>query len=53
MEPAAGAVCRRNSRALEVITADKNLVGANLELVDLPNREFRLRERIQPLRAEV
>ena len=27
-----------------------NLVGANLELVDVPNREFRLRERITPIR---
>jgi chromosome partitioning protein len=35
---------------LSILTADKNLVGANLELVDLPNREFRLRERIAPLR---
>jgi chromosome partitioning protein len=36
---------------LHVISADKNLVGANLELVDLPNREFRLRSRIEPIRA--
>ncbi|MGB9456584.1 MAG: ParA family protein [Bryobacteraceae bacterium] len=35
---------------LYVISADKNLVGANLELVDIPNREFRLRERIQSIR---
>jgi chromosome partitioning protein len=35
---------------LHVISADKNLVGANLELVDIPNREFRLRERIRPIR---
>jgi chromosome partitioning protein len=35
---------------LSVICADKNLVGANLELVGLENREFRLRERIAPIR---
>jgi chromosome partitioning protein len=35
---------------LSLISADKNLVGANLELVDTPNREFRLRERIQEIR---
>ncbi len=35
---------------LYIISADKNLVGANLELVDIPNREFRLRERIQSIR---
>ncbi len=35
---------------LDLIPADKNLVGANLELVDQDRREFRLRERIAPLR---
>ena len=35
---------------LDVIPADKNLVGANLELVDEDNREFRLREKLGPLR---
>ena len=37
---------------LQIITADKNLVGANLELVDIPGREFRLRERIAEIRAD-
>ncbi len=37
---------------LHVICADKNLVGANLELVDQPRREFRLRERIVEIRQE-
>lgn len=37
---------------LSIIPADKNLVGANLELVDLPNREFRLRDRIADIRGE-
>jgi len=35
---------------LDIITADKNLIGSNLELVDLPRREFRLRERIAEIR---
>jgi chromosome partitioning protein len=35
---------------LDLIAADKNLVGANIELVDLDDREFRLRERLEPLR---
>ena len=35
---------------MHIITADKNLVGANIELVDLPNREHRLRERIAEIR---
>ena len=37
---------------LHVIAADKNLVGANLELVNLPRREFRLRERISLIRND-
>jgi chromosome partitioning protein len=35
---------------LQIITADKNLVGSNLEMVDIPNREFLLRERINEIR---
>jgi len=35
---------------LDLIPADKNLVGANLELVDQDAREFRLREKLAPLR---
>lgn len=37
---------------LSLISADKNLVGANLELIDLPNREFRLRDRIAEIRND-
>ena len=35
---------------LHLIPADKNLVGANLELVDQDRREYRLREKLGPLR---
>lgn len=35
---------------LEMVASDKNLVAAPLELVDLPDREFRLREAIKPVR---
>ncbi len=31
---------------LFLLPADKNLVGANIDLIDLPNREFRLREKL-------
>jgi chromosome partitioning protein len=34
---------------LDIVPADKNLVGANIELVDLERREFRLRESLRPL----
>ena len=44
------AVVATEFEGLSLISADKNLVGANLELVDVPNREFRLRERITELR---
>jgi chromosome partitioning protein len=37
---------------LSIIPADKNLVGANLELVETPHREFRLRESIQQVRND-
>ncbi len=32
---------------LDILPSDKNLVGANIELVALPNRETRLREKLQ------
>jgi len=35
---------------LELIPGDKNLVGANLDLVDLDHREARLRHVIEPVR---
>ena len=35
---------------LDILTADKNLIGANLELIDIPHREYRLRERLAEIR---
>src|SRR5947209_8799219 len=35
---------------LWIIPAHKNLIGANLELVDVERREFRLRDALEPLR---
>jgi chromosome partitioning protein len=35
---------------LDILTADKNLIGANLELIDIPHREYRLRERLAGIR---
>jgi chromosome partitioning protein len=46
----ADAIVATEFAGLHIIPADKNLVGANLELVDLPKREFRLRERIRSIR---
>jgi chromosome partitioning protein len=36
---------------LDLLPAERNLVGANLELVDEPDRENRLRQRLEPLRG--
>ena len=46
------AVVPTELEGLSVIPADKNLVGANLELVEIPNRELRLRESIQQVRSD-
>lgn len=37
---------------LEIVPADKNLVAANLELVSLPRREFRLQQKIHEIRKK-
>jgi chromosome partitioning protein len=46
------AIAHTEFEGLDLISADKNLVGANLELVDIPNREFRLRSRIAEIRED-
>jgi chromosome partitioning protein len=37
---------------LRIVPAHKNLIGANLELVDAENREFRLRSALETARAD-
>src|SRR5579872_5276850 len=46
------AIVATEFEGLSLISADKNLVGANLELVGTDRREFRLRERIDAIRAD-
>jgi chromosome partitioning protein len=48
--PLAATTAHTSFDGLDLIPADKNLVGANIELVDLENREYRLREKLKPLR---
>jgi len=48
----AHAIVPTGFEGLDVLPADKNLVGANLELVDTPNREFRLQEKVRSLRDQ-
>ncbi|MBZ5624675.1 MAG: ParA family protein [Acidobacteriia bacterium] len=50
--PARDAIVPTEFEGLFLISADKNLVGANLELVDIPDREYRLRQRIAEIREE-
>jgi len=50
--PAKKAIVATELDGLFLVSADKNLVGSNLELIDIPNREFRLRERIAEIRED-
>ena len=50
--PAKDAIVPTELEGLHLISADKNLIGANLELVDIPRREFQLRARIAEIRRE-
>lgn len=45
------AVIHTEFEGLDIVPSDKNLVAANLELVDVPRREWRLREKLEPIRA--
>jgi len=46
------ACVRTECDGLYIVPADKNLVGANLDMVDFPDREFRLTRGLEPLRAK-
>jgi chromosome partitioning protein len=50
--PVKQAIIATELDGLFLVSADKNLVGSNLELIDIPNREFRLRERIAEIRED-
>jgi chromosome partitioning protein len=50
--PLENAFVRTECEGLTVAPADKNLVGANIDLVDLPDREYKLRQAIEPIRAQ-
>jgi chromosome partitioning protein len=47
----ASTVVNSSFDGLDLVSADRNLVGANLELVDAGHRESRLRQRLAPLRS--
>ncbi len=46
------AVVHTGFEGLDLIPGDKNLVGANLELVDTARREFRLQDKVNSVRAQ-
>lgn len=48
--PLADTIVKTPCEGLDLVPADKNLVAANLDLVDMPNREYRLSEVIAPIR---
>jgi chromosome partitioning protein len=49
--PVEKTVVKTECEGLDILPADKNLVAANLELVDLPNREHRLKEVLSKMQA--
>src|SRR5882724_5716839 len=49
---ASEAVIRTELEGLSLIPSHKNLIGANIELVNTENREFRLRNALQSLREQ-
>lgn len=46
------AILHTGFEGLDLIPSDKNLVGANLELVDAPRREFRLHDKVESVRSQ-
>jgi chromosome partitioning protein len=48
--PLEQAIQKTECDGLDIAPADKNLVAANLDLVDVPNREHALRKVLEPLR---
>jgi chromosome partitioning protein len=51
-EPFDRIVQKSQVEGLDVLPADKNLVGAEVELVNLDNREYKLQSLLQPLREK-
>ncbi|HUO30684.1 MAG TPA: ParA family protein [Bryobacteraceae bacterium] len=48
----ADAIVHTGFEGLDLVPSDKNLVGANLELVDTPRREFRLHDKVEAVRPQ-
>ncbi len=48
---AQAAIVRTEFEGLDVLPSDKNLVAANLDLIDVENRESKLRSALEPIRS--
>jgi chromosome partitioning protein len=46
------AIVKTDLDGLDLVPADKNLIGANLELVPLEDREFRLQQKVSQVKEE-
>jgi len=46
------AIVHSEFEGLDVVPSDKNLVAANLELIEVENRESRLRHALEPVRSQ-
>ena len=51
-EEIGNSIIRTEFEGLDIIPSDRNLVAANIELVELTNRESRLRDKLEPLRGQ-
>jgi chromosome partitioning protein len=51
-EEIGNSIIRTEFEGLDIIPSDRNLVAANIELVELENRESRLRDKLEPVRAQ-
>jgi chromosome partitioning protein len=45
-------ICRTEMDGLDLLPADKNLIGGNLDLVDVENRESVLRGKLEPIQKD-
>lgn len=50
-KPAAEAIVHSEFEGLDILPADRNLVGANLELVEMERREFRLAQQLGEIKG--
>ncbi len=50
--PISQVLIKTDCEGLDIVPADKNLVGANLDLVDVPDREYRLKHALAPIRNQ-